>query len=62
MKDAHSSPDQPPAEALPVGLTSAQAQAALRKYGPNEIAPTKQHPLLDLLRKFWSPIPWLLAC
>ncbi len=59
MKETQSSPNQP-SQASPPGLTSAQAQAALLQHGPNEIAPAKQHPLLDLLGKFWSPIPWLL--
>ena len=42
------------------GLTTVEAQARLARDGPNEIAPIRSHPLLDLLRKFWAPIPWLL--
>ncbi|MGC8484868.1 MAG: HAD-IC family P-type ATPase [Candidatus Baltobacteraceae bacterium] len=42
------------------GLSSIEAQARLARDGPNEIAPIRPHPLLDLLRKFWAPIPWLL--
>jgi len=42
------------------GLSTVEAQARLLKFGPNEIAPSKPHPLRDLLLKFWAPIPWLL--
>lgn len=46
--------------ALQTGLTSAQARAALAREGPNEIAVVRPAAMLDLARKFWSPIPWLL--
>lgn len=46
--------------ALQSGLTSAQARAALATGGPNEIAAVRVPAILDILRKFWSPIPWLL--
>ena len=42
------------------GLTDIQAQSVLARDGPNEIAKVRVHPILDFLRKFWSPIPWLL--
>ncbi len=42
------------------GLSSTEAQARLARDGPNEIAPVRPRPLLDFLRKFWQPIPWLL--
>ncbi|MHB8147982.1 MAG: HAD-IC family P-type ATPase [Vulcanimicrobiaceae bacterium] len=44
----------------PSGLTGIQAKEALARDGPNEIAAIRVHPVLDFLRKFWSPIPWLL--
>lgn len=42
------------------GLTTIDAQARLAHDGPNEIAPVPPRPFIDLLRKFWAPIPWLL--
>ncbi|HEX8978629.1 MAG TPA: plasma-membrane proton-efflux P-type ATPase [Parasulfuritortus sp.] len=52
-----------PAPATPAagpGLTTAEAAQRLVRYGPNEVAEEKPHPLLVLLRKFWSPVPWML--
>jgi H+-transporting ATPase len=42
------------------GLSAAEAARRLAQYGPNEVAEEKPHPLLALLRKFWSPVPWML--
>lgn len=42
------------------GLTSADAAARLKQYGPNAIPETKPHPVLNFLKHFWGPIPWLL--
>ncbi len=42
------------------GLTTAEAQRRLAEYGANEIAERRPHAVLTLLRKFWSPIPWML--
>jgi H+-transporting ATPase len=42
------------------GLTSAEAQEKLAKYGPNAIQEEKPHVILDFLAKFWSPVPWML--
>ena len=44
----------------PAGLSAAEAAELLTQYGPNEVAEEKPHPLLALLRKFWSPVPWML--
>jgi H+-transporting ATPase len=44
----------------PDGLTGAEAQQRLAKYGPNEIAEKKDNPLLKLLTYFWGPIPWMI--
>ncbi|MFH1819674.1 MAG: plasma-membrane proton-efflux P-type ATPase [Pseudomonadota bacterium] len=44
----------------PHGLSAAEAALRLTQFGPNEIAEEKPHPLLALLRKFWSPVPWML--
>jgi H+-transporting ATPase len=42
------------------GLTSAEAQARLKQFGPNAVVEDKAHPLRQLLKRFWAPIPWLL--
>lgn len=43
-----------------VGLSSAEAARLLEQLGPNAVTEEKSHPLLALLRKFWSPVPWML--
>ena len=42
------------------GLTTAEAQARLKQFGPNAVVEEKAHPLKDFLKRFWAPIPWLL--
>ena len=43
-----------------VGLTDAEAKERLLKFGRNYVAEKRQHLLVLLLHKFWSPIPWML--
>ena len=42
------------------GLTSAEAQNRLLKFGPNEISEKKVNPLLKFLKYFWGPIPFMI--
>ncbi|MEJ2229319.1 MAG: plasma-membrane proton-efflux P-type ATPase [Alphaproteobacteria bacterium] len=42
------------------GLTHAEAETRLTKYGPNEIAEKHQSVLKKLLSYFWGPIPWMI--
>ncbi|MHB9032953.1 MAG: plasma-membrane proton-efflux P-type ATPase [Anaerolineae bacterium] len=42
------------------GLTKAQVDAARNKFGYNEVAEQKEHPLKDFLRKFWGISAWML--
>ncbi|HEV2210149.1 MAG TPA: plasma-membrane proton-efflux P-type ATPase [Verrucomicrobiae bacterium] len=49
----------PSAERQP-GLTSAQALARLKEFGPNAVIEEKAHPLVNFVKRFWAPIPWLL--
>ena len=42
------------------GLTTAEAQKRLRQYGLNAAAEERRHPVLELLGKFWAPVPWML--
>jgi len=44
----------------PDGLTQAEAQNRLNRYGPNEIAEKKTNPLLKFLGYLWGPIPWMI--
>ncbi|HUO37549.1 MAG TPA: HAD-IC family P-type ATPase, partial [Mycobacterium sp.] len=47
-------------DSSPQGLTSAQAQSRLARYGPNEIAEKRRNPVLVFLGYFWAPIPWMI--
>jgi H+-transporting ATPase len=51
-----------PATTTPVagGLSSAEAARLLAQFGPNAVVEERLHPALQVLRHFWSPIPWML--
>lgn len=42
------------------GLTSKAADDRLRQFGYNEIHEVKRNPILDFLKRYWGPMPWLL--
>jgi H+-transporting ATPase len=42
------------------GLTTVEAQALLKQYGPNQVQEDKPHPLRLFLSKFWGAVPWML--
>jgi len=42
------------------GLTQAEAEQRLARYGPNEIDEKTTNPLLKFLTYFWGPIPWMI--
>jgi len=44
----------------PNGLTQAEASKRLIQYGPNEIAEQQRNAILDFLKYFWGPIPWMI--
>jgi len=44
----------------PDGLSQAEAQKRLTRYGPNEIEEKKTNPFLKFLSYFWGPIPWMI--
>jgi len=46
--------------ATPDGLTTAEANQRLAQVGPNSLADTTVHPLVQALKKFWAPVPWML--
>jgi H+-transporting ATPase len=47
-------------ESSPDGLSQAEAQKRLTKYGPNEIEEKKTNMFLKFLSYFWGPIPWMI--
>jgi len=44
----------------PVGLSGAEAAQRLEKFGANEVTEKQTPALWLLLKKFWSPVPWML--
>jgi len=44
----------------PEGLSGAEAQKRLSRYGLNEISEKKTNPFLKFLTYFWGPIPWMI--
>ena len=42
------------------GLSQAEAEKRLTKYGPNEITVEKTNMFLKFLSYFWGPIPWMI--
>ncbi|GAB2888526.1 plasma-membrane proton-efflux P-type ATPase [Microbulbifer echini] len=44
----------------PQGLSQAEAESRLQRYGPNSIQEKEQSALLKFLRFFWGPIPWMI--
>jgi len=44
----------------PDGLSQAEAQKRLTRYGPNEIEEKKTNAFLKFLSYFWGPIPWMI--
>lgn len=42
------------------GLSGTGVSERLSFYGRNEITEKKKNPLLDFLRRYWGPMPWLL--
>lgn len=63
--DDRASADVPsPVDALPgahsEGLTSAEAQERLTRFGPNALEEKSTSTLRMLARYFWGPIPWMI--
>ncbi|HTP59957.1 MAG TPA: HAD-IC family P-type ATPase, partial [Spirochaetia bacterium] len=44
----------------PEGLSEREAKERLSRYGHNEIEEKRKRPVLDFLKRFWGPMPWLL--
>jgi hypothetical protein len=42
------------------GLTDAEVQARLKKYGPNALVEKQKSAFAALLAYFWGPIPWMI--
>jgi H+-transporting ATPase len=48
------------APATPEGLSAAEAARRMREFGPNAVAEEHAHPLVQIGRHFWAPVPWML--
>jgi H+-transporting ATPase len=46
--------------AAPAGLTSTEAARRLAEFGPNAVVEERVHPLVQVARHFWAPVPWML--
>jgi H+-transporting ATPase len=42
------------------GLSAAEAEARLGRYGPNALSERERSALIELLSHFWAPIPWMI--
>jgi len=42
------------------GLAESSAKERLTLYGKNAVTESKSNPILDFLRRYWGPMPWLL--
>ncbi len=42
------------------GLSAAEVQARLQKYGPNQIVEKEETLFHRIFRRFWGPIPWMI--
>ena len=42
------------------GLTATEAEHRLTTSGPNEVPEARSHPLIELARRFWGPVAWML--
>lgn len=47
-------------ESKPEGLDAKEVERRLRVFGYNEILEKRENPLLDYLRRYWGPLPWLM--
>ncbi len=48
------------ASAVGPGLSAGEAARRLAQFGPNALAEERAHPAWQMLRHFWSPVPWML--
>jgi len=42
---------------VPVGLSSAEADRRRLEFGPNEVVEERAHPMVQIARHFWAPVP-----
>lgn len=47
-------------ETIPKGLSLEEANNRIKTIGPNDIEEIKKNKLLDFLRRYWGPMPWML--
>jgi len=44
----------------PGGLSSKEAERRLAEVGPNEVVEKRENPVLEYLKRYWGPLPWLM--
>ena len=47
-------------DAAPTGMTEEGAAGRLRDVGFNEVSEKRRSPIIDILSRYWGPMPWLL--
>jgi H+-transporting ATPase len=47
-------------ETTPIGLSGEEASNRIKAIGPNDIKEAKRNKLLDFLKRYWGPMPWML--
>ncbi len=47
-------------QASEAGLGQQEAESRIEKYGYNEFSEEKRSPVIDFLKRYWGPMPWLL--
>jgi H+-transporting ATPase len=45
---------------VPAGLSSTEAARRRAQFGPNAVVEERVHPLKQVARHFWAPVPWML--
>ncbi|PLJ77491.1 plasma-membrane proton-efflux P-type ATPase [Infirmifilum sp. SLHALR2] len=44
----------------PEGLSNEEAERRLAEVGPNEVMEKRENPVLEYLKRYWGPLPWLM--
>ncbi|QOJ78684.1 hypothetical protein IG193_08000 [Infirmifilum lucidum] len=44
----------------PSGLSEEEVARRLAEVGPNEVVEKKENPLVEYLKRYWGPLPWLM--
>ncbi|AFM16447.1 plasma-membrane proton-efflux P-type ATPase [Mycolicibacterium chubuense NBB4] len=50
----------PASDSQYAGLTSVQARSLLAERGPNTVPEQGRHPVSEVIKSLWAPVPWML--